>query len=126
MTAAQIGKRLRRTANAVKVKASRLGINLRQGIITLTDVCEILGGVDNRTARTYARVAGVRARNMMKDGKLNGKGFSEEDIAKIAQAILDNPDVGIKLKPSARHLRQVIEDYGTTYDVDSCGDQDAV
>jgi len=51
---AQIAKRLRRTPNAVKVKATRLhlGLRVRDGWFTKREVCEILG-VDHRKIQTY-------------------------------------------------------------------------
>ena len=106
MAIPMLARRMRRTEAAIRCKMDSLGIECRQGRVTLVEASKILG-CDRKQIRKY--LCEYRA-GRSPDGLIRGVQYhmTHEEIAGVAQLMLDT---GTMRSISALTLRKVIQEF---------------
>ena len=113
-TMSAAAKRLGRTRASVAQMAMLHKISFHDRRMTNQQVADILG-VHRETVRRLRDTLGLKFRQNCNtnEAATRTRGATGNDIAAIAQHILDNPDHSSKanLRVTARHLRSVVEEW---------------
>lgn len=105
-SAAEMGKKLRRTKQAVTHRLSVRGIKTNQGKRTLSEAAEILG---TSTSTLLRRIRKIKIKHMVVSSCGD---VTDAMLVKIAKSFLAKPSSRGPCNLSARRLREVIVEHG--------------
>lgn len=106
-------QRLKRSPDAVKKKAQKLGISFREDRMTLCEMAKILGISHNTLCRRRDKLGLTFRRSTRKGDRGRGhmRGPTGDDIIAIAKDMLRDPPKGNSWKTTVKELKQIIEEY---------------
>lgn len=111
LTIQHAAARLGRSYASVKKKIDELQISFKHQRLQVKDVAEILG-VSSRVVIRRRQKLGLNFRKIKSERQRSDtRGATGSDIVAIARDLLENPAMRGMDGTSARHLKQVIEDY---------------
>lgn len=110
LTIQRAAARLGRSYSSVKKKIDELGISFKHQRLQLNDVADILR-VSSRVVSRRREKLGLSFRKIKSPTRSDTRGAKGSDIVAIAKDLLEDPPMRGMERTSAKHLRQVIEEY---------------